>query len=121
MPKVERHYALYFADGGNLMDKICPDRSTVHAFYTSCGDQTGNDRHRAGLRLCCLEYRHFTRRVAVLAAASYFTPVLSSALAAAVLSAPLSFSFWRVYGLRRIAALLVGDAAAVGIIASLFI
>ncbi|XWJ89865.1 aromatic amino acid DMT transporter YddG [Phytobacter ursingii] len=34
-------------------------------------------------------------RVAVLAAASYFTPVLSSALAAAVLSAPLSFSFWQ--------------------------
>ena len=33
--------------------------------------------------------------VAVLAAASYFTPVLSSALAAAVLSAPLSFSFWQ--------------------------
>lgn len=33
--------------------------------------------------------------VAVLAAASYFTPVLSSALAAALLSAPLSFSFWQ--------------------------
>lgn len=33
--------------------------------------------------------------VAVLAAASYFTPVLSSALAAVVLSAPLSFSFWQ--------------------------
>lgn len=33
--------------------------------------------------------------VAVLAAASYFTPVLSSALAAAVLSAPLTFSFWQ--------------------------
>ena len=32
---------------------------------------------------------------AVLAAASYFTPVLSSALAAAGLSAPLSFSFWQ--------------------------
>lgn len=33
--------------------------------------------------------------VAVLAAASYFTPVLSSALAAVVLNAPLSFSFWQ--------------------------
>ncbi|MFE4110114.1 aromatic amino acid DMT transporter YddG [Kosakonia sp. YIM B13611] len=33
--------------------------------------------------------------VTVLAAASYFTPVLSSALAAVVLSAPLSFSFWQ--------------------------
>lgn len=33
--------------------------------------------------------------VTVLAAASYFTPVLSSALAALVLSAPLSFSFWQ--------------------------
>ncbi|WP_437888567.1 aromatic amino acid DMT transporter YddG [Phytobacter sp. V91] len=33
--------------------------------------------------------------VAVLAAASYFTPVLSSALAAFVLSAPLSFAFWQ--------------------------
>ncbi|MGG7446923.1 aromatic amino acid DMT transporter YddG [Kosakonia oryzendophytica] len=33
--------------------------------------------------------------VTVLAAASYFTPVLSSALAAFVLSAPLSFSFWQ--------------------------
>lgn len=33
--------------------------------------------------------------VTVLAAASYFTPVLSSALAAVVLDAPLSFSFWQ--------------------------
>lgn len=33
--------------------------------------------------------------VTVLAAASYFTPVLSSALAALVLSAPLSLSFWQ--------------------------
>ncbi|MGY5957065.1 aromatic amino acid DMT transporter YddG [Kosakonia sp. BK9b] len=33
--------------------------------------------------------------VTVLAAASYFTPVLSSALAAFVLSAPLSFAFWQ--------------------------
>lgn len=33
--------------------------------------------------------------VTVLAAASYFTPVLSSALAAVVLGAPLSFSFWQ--------------------------
>lgn len=33
--------------------------------------------------------------VTILAAASYFTPVLSSALAALVLSAPLSFSFWQ--------------------------
>ncbi|WP_039054722.1 aromatic amino acid DMT transporter YddG [Enterobacter sp. Bisph1] len=33
--------------------------------------------------------------VTLLAAASYFTPVLSSALAAVVLSAPLSFSFWQ--------------------------
>lgn len=33
--------------------------------------------------------------VTLLAAASYFTPVLSSALAAALLSAPLSFAFWQ--------------------------
>nr|WP_318381766.1 aromatic amino acid DMT transporter YddG [uncultured Enterobacter sp.] len=33
--------------------------------------------------------------VNILAAASYFTPVLSSALAAILLSAPLSFSFWQ--------------------------
>lgn len=33
--------------------------------------------------------------VPVLAAASYFTPVLSSALAALVLSAPLSWGFWQ--------------------------
>ena len=33
--------------------------------------------------------------VTVLAAVSYFTPVLSAALAAAVLSSPLSFSFWQ--------------------------
>lgn len=33
--------------------------------------------------------------VTVLAAASYFTPVLSSALAAVVLNAPLSFAFWQ--------------------------
>ncbi|XTZ40409.1 aromatic amino acid DMT transporter YddG [Salmonella enterica] len=33
--------------------------------------------------------------VTVLAAASYFTPVLSSALASLVLSAPLSVSFWQ--------------------------
>lgn len=33
--------------------------------------------------------------VNVLAAASYFTPVLSSALAALLLSAPLSLSFWQ--------------------------
>ncbi len=33
--------------------------------------------------------------VTVLAAASYFTPVLSAALAALLLSAPLSFSFWQ--------------------------
>lgn len=33
--------------------------------------------------------------VTVLAAASYFTPVLSSALAAMMLNAPLSFSFWQ--------------------------
>ncbi|WP_318365293.1 aromatic amino acid DMT transporter YddG [Enterobacter sp.] len=34
-------------------------------------------------------------QVNVLAAASYFTPVLSSALAAVMLSAPLSFAFWQ--------------------------
>lgn len=33
--------------------------------------------------------------VNILAAASYFTPVLSSALAAILLSAPLSFAFWQ--------------------------
>ncbi|WP_163363105.1 aromatic amino acid DMT transporter YddG [Enterobacter cloacae] len=33
--------------------------------------------------------------VTVLAAVSYFTPVLSAALAALLLSAPLSFSFWQ--------------------------
>lgn len=33
--------------------------------------------------------------VSLLAAASYFTPVLSSALAAVLLSAALSWSFWR--------------------------
>ena len=33
--------------------------------------------------------------VTLLAAASYFTPVLSSALAVALLSAPLSFAFWQ--------------------------
>ena len=33
--------------------------------------------------------------VTVLAAVSYFTPVLSAALAAIVLSSPLSFSFWQ--------------------------
>jgi len=33
--------------------------------------------------------------VSVLAAVSYFTPVLSAALAAVLLSSPLSFSFWQ--------------------------
>ena len=33
--------------------------------------------------------------VTVLAAVSYFTPVLSAALAAVLLSSPLSFSFWQ--------------------------
>ena len=33
--------------------------------------------------------------VSVLAAASYFTPVLSSALAAMLLSAPLGLAFWQ--------------------------
>lgn len=33
--------------------------------------------------------------VSLLAAVSYFTPVLSAALAAALLSAPLSFTFWQ--------------------------
>ena len=33
--------------------------------------------------------------VTIMAVGSYFTPVLSSALAAVLLSAPLSFSFWQ--------------------------
>lgn len=33
--------------------------------------------------------------VSLLATVSYFTPVLSAALAAALLSAPLSFTFWQ--------------------------
>ncbi|NQF23003.1 EamA family transporter, partial [Enterobacter hormaechei] len=33
--------------------------------------------------------------VTVLAAVSYFTPVLSAALAAILLSSPLSLSFWQ--------------------------
>jgi drug/metabolite transporter (DMT)-like permease len=33
--------------------------------------------------------------VSVLATVSYFTPVLSAALAAVLLNAPLSFSFWQ--------------------------
>jgi len=33
--------------------------------------------------------------VTLLAVASYFTPVLSAALAAVLLNAPLSFSFWQ--------------------------
>lgn len=33
--------------------------------------------------------------VTIMAVGSYFTPVLSSALAAILLNAPLSFSFWQ--------------------------
>ena len=45
--------------------------------------------------------------VSLLAAASYFTPVLSSALAAILLSATLSWSFWQGAGMVCLGSLLV--------------
>ena len=44
--------------------------------------------------------------VSLLAAASYFTPVLSSALAAILLSATLSWSFWQGAGMVCLGSLL---------------
>ncbi|AFN32394.1 inner membrane protein YddG [Klebsiella sp. OBRC7] len=48
--------------------------------------------------------------VSLLAAASYFTPVLSSALAAALLSAALSWSFWQGAGMVCAGSLLCWQA-----------
>lgn len=48
--------------------------------------------------------------VSLLAAASYFTPVLSSALAAVLLSAALSWSFWQGAGMVCIGSLLCWQA-----------
>ena len=44
--------------------------------------------------------------ITILAAASYFTPVLSSALAAILLSAALSWSFWQGAGMVCLGSLL---------------
>ena len=44
--------------------------------------------------------------VSLLAAASYFTPVLSSALAAVLLRATLSWSFWQGAGMVCLGSLL---------------
>ena len=51
--------------------------------------------------------------VTIMAVGSYFTPVLSSALAAVLLSAPLSFSFWQgaLMVCARFPALLAGDTS----------
>ena len=48
--------------------------------------------------------------VSLLAAASYFTPVLSSALAAVLLSAALSWSFWQGAGMVCAGSLLCWQA-----------
>lgn len=48
--------------------------------------------------------------VSLLAAASYFTPVLSSALAAVLLSAALSWSFWQGAGMVCAGSLLCWSA-----------
>ena len=49
--------------------------------------------------------------VSLLAAASYFTPVLSSALAAILLSATLSWPFWQGAGMVCLGSLLCWYAA----------
>lgn len=48
--------------------------------------------------------------VSLLATASYFTPVLSAALAAALLSTPLSWAFWQGAGMVCVGSLLCGYA-----------
>ena len=51
--------------------------------------------------------------VSLLAAASYFTPVLSSALAAILLSATLSWSFWQGAGMVCLGSCSAGTPPAV--------
>ncbi|OSY20296.1 EamA family transporter [Klebsiella pneumoniae] len=53
-----------------------------------------------------LKFRILHGNVSLLAAASYFTPVLSSALAAILLSATLSWSFWQGAGMVCLGSLL---------------
>jgi len=48
-----------------------------------------------GVGYACWNIGILHGNVSLLAAVSYFTPVLSAALAAALLSAPLSFTFWQ--------------------------
>jgi hypothetical protein len=105
--KAKRHYAVCFADRTEPVGEICAERSAGNGVHVPVVVKLVMCGVALGFGYAAWNVGILHGNVTVLAAVSYFTPVLSAALAV-LLSSPLFLVLARrADGLRRVIALLV--------------
>lgn len=106
MPKAKWHYPLRLINGADPVAEIFASAQPPMLFSWPVVIKLITVSVALGLAYAAWNVGILHGNVSLLAAASYFTPVLSSALAAVLLSAALSWSFWQGAGMVCLGSLL---------------